>query len=69
MFSINDLLEAYEQNTFQNQMVKGLTDEQLREFVSIVIKGGTGMKACAYNALKAYTKDGFSIGPTTGRIG
>ena len=55
MSKVDKLVEAKKSGEFKNGDVKGLTDEELREFINKVIKGNTTMKACAFTAWKRFT--------------
>jgi len=53
---VDALLELKEKQggTLKNGDLKGLTDEQLHEFINRTIKGGITVKAAAYTSMKKF---------------
>ena len=39
---------------FRNEMVKGLTETQLKELIDRIVEGGPSIKAAAVTALRKY---------------
>ena len=54
MGKIDDLVLKHKNGEFTNEQIAGFSDEEIKEFVNKVIKGGVAIKACAFTALKKY---------------
>ena len=57
MNNVDILVEKFEDETFVNEDVKGLTEDDLRDFVNKTAIGGISIKAIVFQELKKFIKE------------